>query len=184
MIKEIIYVIRVTLEELVLLVYGLIDFILPDFTIFSPVRKMLAGLFWKVGKKTRIRKEFNPTKLGNLSIGNNCFINRKNLFDNGALIKVGNNCSIGYDNKFITVSHVEKDKKRENNKTFFFCPIKIGNNVWITTNCVILPGTEIGDNVILSANSVARGKLEFGWVYGGNPAIKIRKTKGIIPKVL
>ena len=36
------------------------------------------------------------------------------------------------------------------------------------------------DNVILSAGSVAKGRLENGWVYCGNPAVKVRKTEGVL----
>ena len=84
----------------------------------------------------------------------------------------------------MTVSHIEKDKKREENtNTFFSKPIIIGNNVWITTNCIILPGTEIGDNAIIGAGSVVKGKLEGGWIYERDHLKKVRKTSGIIPKI-
>lgn len=49
----------------------------------------------------------------------------------------------------------------------------IGNNVFIGANTTILPGSEIGDNCIVGAGSVVRGKLETGYVYSGNPCVKI-----------
>ena len=49
----------------------------------------------------------------------------------------------------------------------------IGNNVFIGANTTILPGSEIGDNCIVGAGSVVRGKLERGYVYSGNPCVKI-----------
>ncbi|MBM3234023.1 acyltransferase [Candidatus Pacearchaeota archaeon] len=177
--------IRIIISEIIISLYYITDFILPDWTIFSPIRKIFANFFWDIHKKSRIRKYFYATHLGNLKIGKNCFVNRKNLFDNAARIEIGDNCSIGFDNKFLTVSHIEKDKIRyENQKSFYSKPIKIGDSVWITSNCIVLPGTKIGNNVILSAGSIANGELESGWVYRGNPAIKIRKTKGIIKKIL
>ncbi len=36
-------------------------------------------------------------------------------------------------------------------------PVKIGNNVWIGENAVILAGAEIGDGCIVGANSVVKG---------------------------
>lgn len=33
-------------------------------------------------------------------------------------------------------------------------PIKIGNNVFVGVDCIILPGVVIGDNVIVRAGSV------------------------------
>lgn len=51
--------------------------------------------------------------------------------------------------------------------------IKIGNNVFIGMNSVILRGSDIGDNVIIGAGSVVSGKCESNSVYAGNPARKI-----------
>ena len=182
---EVDYLTRATWRQALILFYGFFDFILPDFTILTPVRKMIGDLFWTIGKRTRIRKGMYVARPGNLVIGQNCFINRKNLFDNAGLITIGDNCSIGFDNKFLTVNHIEKDKLREENQnTFYSQKITIGNGVWISTNCVILPGTEIGDNVIISAGSTVKGKLEGGWVYEGNPARKVRETRGFVAKRL
>lgn len=179
------YLLSATIQEILINIYFLIDFILPDLTVFSPIRKIFASIFWYIGKKTRIRKGFRTTKLGKITIGKNCFINRNNFFDNNNLITIGDNCSIGFDNKFLTVNHIEKGKEREDNQgTVYSKPIKVGNNVWITTNCIILPGTEIGDNAIIGAGSVVNGNLESNWIYGGNPAKKIRKTEGILSKGL
>lgn len=48
--------------------------------------------------------------------------------------------------------------------------IKVGSNVFIGMNSLILPGTEIGDNVIVGAGSVVRGKIQNNSVVSGNPA--------------
>ena len=52
-------------------------------------------------------------------------------------------------------------------------PIKIGNNVFIGMNSIILGGAEIGDNVIIGAGSIVSKKCESNSVYAGNPARKI-----------
>lgn len=49
----------------------------------------------------------------------------------------------------------------------------IGNNVFIGWRATICAGTEVGDNVIIGANSVVTGKIESDSVYAGNPAKKI-----------
>lgn len=51
-----------------------------------------------------------------------------------------------------------------------FGKIKIGNNVFIGNSCTILPNTIIGDNCIVGAGSVARGKFPDNSVIVGNPA--------------
>lgn len=52
--------------------------------------------------------------------------------------------------------------------------IFVGKNVFIGKKSLILPNTVIQDNVIIGAGSVVRGNLESGYIYSGNPAIKIK----------
>ena len=51
----------------------------------------------------------------------------------------------------------------------------IGNDVWIGQNAVILPGVNIGDGVIIGANSVVGGKVDPYTVVAGNPARLLHK---------
>lgn len=53
--------------------------------------------------------------------------------------------------------------------------VKIGNNVWIGENVVILAETEIGDGCIIGANSVVKGFIPKNSMVGGSPA-KVIKT--------
>ena len=41
-------------------------------------------------------------------------------------------------------------------------PVKIGKNTWIGANTIILRGTEIGDNCVVGAGSVIKGKYPKG----------------------
>jgi len=49
-------------------------------------------------------------------------------------------------------------------------PVRIGHRAWIGSNSVVLPGAEIGDNVIVSAGSVVSGRAPPNSVILGNPA--------------
>lgn len=51
---------------------------------------------------------------------------------------------------------------------------KIGNNVFIGVNSIILMGAQIGDNVIIGAGSVVSGIIPSNVVIAGNPAKIIR----------
>jgi len=48
--------------------------------------------------------------------------------------------------------------------------ITIGDNVFIGMNCILLPGTTIGNHVIVGAGSVIRGKVDSFSIIAGNPA--------------
>ena len=58
-------------------------------------------------------------------------------------------------------------------------PIKgdtvVGNDVWIGQNSLILPGSKIGDGVIIGASSVVGGEIPPYSIVAGNPARLIRK---------
>lgn len=54
-------------------------------------------------------------------------------------------------------------------------PIKVGNNVWIGGNVVVLPGVAIGDNTIVGAGSVVTKDIPPNVVAVGNPCRVIKE---------
>jgi acetyltransferase-like isoleucine patch superfamily enzyme len=48
--------------------------------------------------------------------------------------------------------------------------IRIGSNVWIGANSVVLDGTVLGDNTIVVAGSVVNRRFPSGCILQGNPA--------------
>jgi acetyltransferase-like isoleucine patch superfamily enzyme len=61
--------------------------------------------------------------------------------------------------------------------------IFIGNNVFIGMNCIILPGSNIGNNVIIGAGSVVRGVIPDFAIVAGNPANVIGDIRVYAQKV-
>lgn len=54
-------------------------------------------------------------------------------------------------------------------------PIRIGDNCWLGSNVVILPGVTLGEHVIVGAGAVVTKSFEEGnCVIAGNPARKIK----------
>lgn len=54
-------------------------------------------------------------------------------------------------------------------------PIEIGDNVWIGSGAVILPGAQIGEGSIVAALSVVSSAVQAYTVVAGNPARRIGK---------
>ncbi|MBF1445483.1 MAG: sugar O-acetyltransferase, partial [Prevotella nigrescens] len=54
---------------------------------------------------------------------------------------------------------------------------KVGNNVWIGGNVVVLPGVTIGNNVTIGAGSVVTKDIPDNVVAVGNPCKVIRKIE-------
>lgn len=55
----------------------------------------------------------------------------------------------------------------------FLKPVEIGENYFIGARCLILPGTEIGDNTIYGGGAVLHGKIPSNSIVAGNPAKRI-----------
>jgi acetyltransferase-like isoleucine patch superfamily enzyme len=53
-------------------------------------------------------------------------------------------------------------------------PVKIGNNVFIGTNCIIMPGVTIGDNVVIGAGAIVTKNIPSNCVAAGVPAKYIK----------
>lgn len=54
-------------------------------------------------------------------------------------------------------------------------PTILGKNVWLGDNVKILSGVELGNNVVVAANSVVTKSFEGNVLIGGIPAKKIKK---------
>ena len=69
-----------------------------------------------------------------------------------------------------------EDKKETRNKGLEYAkPIKVGNNVWIGGNVVVLPGVTIGDNVVIGEGSVVNKDIPSDCVAVGNPCKVIKE---------
>ncbi len=124
---------------------------------------------WPVHWTTQIIK---PEKIhkGNrnpgMSIG--CYLDGRNGIEFGDNVWVGPRVSI------ISMNHDLNDYFSYQNEK----PIKIGNNCWIATNAVILPGVELGDHVVVAAGAVVtKSFTEKDILIGGNPAKIIKKLE-------
>ena len=126
------------------------------------------------------------------SIGVECgenitiFVPHRTTIDslNPHLLKIGSNVAITgpasiltHDYSVFVANHLSKGRLFGKQQ-----PVEIGNNVFIGWGGVILPGTVIGDNVIIGAYAVATGNLESNAVYAGNPARRICSIEDYIQK--
>ncbi len=94
-------------------------------------------------------------------------------------ITIGNNVLVGANTKIVDNDFHPLDAEARNANDFskLICrPVRIGDNVFIGCNCLILKGTEIGANSVVGAGSVVCGKFPENVVLAGNPA---RIIKGI-----
>ena len=108
-----------------------------------------------------------------LSIGDKCFFTSNMYIEVLNKLQIGNDVGIAWG-----VSIIDKNQHSpiyNGQKEFINSNVKIGNHVWIGCNATILPGTVIGNNSIVAANSVVKGEFRDNCLIGGNPAKIIRE---------
>lgn len=116
-------------------------------------------------------------KSGEIKIGYNCSVYDNVSFGSEPyLIEIGNNVRITKGVTFIT--HDGGVWVLRNNGMLkdadIFGEIKIGNNVHIGINAVIMPGVTIGDNVIIGVGAVVTKDIPSNSISAGIPARVIR----------
>ena len=89
----------------------------------------------------------------NIKIGENFYSNHNLTILDANKVEFGDNVFIAPNCGFYTSGH-PLDYQTRNKGLEFAKPIKIGNNVWIGGNVVVLPGVTIGDNVVIGAGSI------------------------------
>ena len=93
-------------------------------------------------------------------------------------IEIGDDCVIGANVKIVDNDFHPLDpeaRRRDDPACVASAPVKIGRNVFIGMNTIILKGVELGDNCVVGAGSVVHGRFEAGCVIAGNPAKVIRR---------
>lgn len=94
-------------------------------------------------------------------------------------LSIGSNVAIAKNCSFFCVTNaISEDKNILFKDNYKRGSITIGDNVFIGTNCVILPDSFIENNVVVGANSTVKGRLESGYIYGGNPVKKVKRIRG------
>lgn len=89
-------------------------------------------------------------------------------------VVIGNHVAIGPGTKIFSYSNYYRHASNVTDEKIT-ADVTIGNNVFIGANCVVLPGSRIGDNVVVGAGSVVKGALIDDAVFAGAPCRVIRE---------
>jgi len=115
----------------------------------------------------------------NVIIGNNVGIFERAILNPSESIYIGDNSGIGGE-VMIWTHGAWLDVLSGFPSSFG--PVKIGKNVWLPARTIVLPNSEIGDNCVISVNSVVNKNLPAGCLAGGNPVSIIKE--GVYPRNL
>lgn len=108
-------------------------------------------------------------------IGKNTMISLRAKIDvRRGQVTIGDNCHITYG--CVLLSH-DGSTKQHNPSDDGSGYIKVGNNVFIGVNSIVMRNVSIGDNSIIGAGSVVTRNIPSGVIASGNPARIVRRIE-------
>lgn len=153
------------------------------------LEKLIFFLIPKAGWRTKYLY-LNKKKFKHL--GKDLFFQPRKFPSDPELIYIGDNVKIAsnvtFINHDIVNSMLNNIKKEDFDEDYFRqfkslkFPIKIGNNVMIGANTIILPNVNIGNNVIIGAGSVISKDIPNDSIVAGVPAKIIGDFKSFFHK--
>lgn len=110
---------------------------------------------------------------GTVRVGRNTWIGPNTLLDGSAdALEIGSNCSISAGTQIYTHDTVlwavsgGRQPKRHGS-------VKIGDNVYVGSQCVIVPSIAIGSQAVIGANSLVNRSVPERTIVAGSPARQI-----------
>ena len=137
-------------------------------------REIIRKLFGRAGDNFYIVQPFFCDLGYNIFIGDNFFANHNLVILDTDKVTFGNNVFIGPNCGFYAAEH-PIDAGRRNAGVFFSRPISVGDDVWFGGQVAVIPGVNIGSDVVIGAGSVVTRDIPSGVVAAGNPCRVLRK---------
>jgi len=111
----------------------------------------------------------------NLVVGNDVDFALGVLVTTSGGVTIGDRTLIGYRSQILSSNHRIPEKcGRIFGSGHIHKKVKIGNDVWIGANAIVLPGVTIGEGAVVAAGSVVTKDIEPYTIVAGNPARLIK----------
>lgn len=134
---------------------------------------------WSVDLGTRLVLE-NGVALklvspeASLKLGESTFVGRGSEFDVLGSMSIGSHTLIAPYCFVTDHNHGVLSDQRIDEQPCKVEPVRIGNDVWLGTRVVVLPGVSIGDGAVVAAGAVVTRDVPAGAIVAGVPAKIIR----------
>ncbi|MEV6600895.1 sugar O-acetyltransferase [Actinoplanes sp. NPDC051346] len=139
-------------------------------------RRLLTELLGAVGDGVEIRPPLRVDYGSRIRVGARTFANFGLIALDVAPITIGEDVQLGTNVQLLTPTHpVDPEPRRA--KWEAARPIVIGDNVWLGSGVIVLPGITIGENTVVGAGSIVTRDLPANVVAVGNPA-RVTRTIG------
>jgi acetyltransferase-like isoleucine patch superfamily enzyme len=111
-----------------------------------------------------------------LVVGDRCVLGARATIVAHEHIEIGDDVWFGQDVFVSDAGHGYQDPDRPIGEQFGDRhPVRIGSGSWLGHGAIVLPGAQIGRNVVVAAGSVVRGVVPDHSVVGGAPAKVLRR---------
>lgn len=114
-----------------------------------------------IGNSVFMRRGIRVSYPWNLSIGNNSWIGEDVRFINHEFIKIGNNVCISQEAVICSSGHDFRSASLE----YKHHPISIADGSWVCVRALVLPGSVLGSNSVVSAGEIFSGQLADSHIY-------------------
>jgi maltose O-acetyltransferase len=133
------------------------------------VRELLGAL----GEGSWVEAPFHCDYGSQISVGARVFVNMGCIFLDAAAITLGDDVQLGPGVQLLTSDH-PRDATQRAALLESAHPITIGARAWLGGGVIVLPGVEIGADVIIGAGSVVTRSVAPGVTAAGNPCRVIK----------
>ncbi len=135
--------------------------------------EILKKLFAEIGNNCYIEPPLRANWGKHTHLGDNVYANFNLTLVDDTHIYIGDHVMFGPNVTISTAAH-PIDPEFRKKPVQFNIPVRIGNNVWIGSNAVVLPGVIIGDNTVIGAGSIVTKDIPANVVAVGNPCRVLR----------
>ncbi|NLW79456.1 MAG: sugar O-acetyltransferase [Ruminococcaceae bacterium] len=135
---------------------------------------ILKKLFGRAGDGLKVHPTFQCDYGANIHVGDHFFANFDCIILDVCRVEIGDHCMLAPRVCIYTATQSLDYRERIAGKEFGR-PVKLGDNVWVGGNAVILPGVTIGDDVVVAAGAVVTKDVPANTIVAGNPARVIRR---------
>lgn len=128
----------------------------------SGLRTLVLRLFGaQIGHRVVFRARTRVRFPWNLTIGDSCWIGEGVWISNRAPVVIEHDCVISQETFITTGSHAHKTDMRVTTR-----PVQVRAGAWVTSRCIVLGGSTIGESALIEPGTVVRGEVPPNVIWG------------------